>query len=188
MTRQQIEQRPAFTFMMDAHNSIGQKRKYTGEPYGNHPLAVTVLLVEHYPFVTPEMIDAALLHDVPEDVGNPDANPNHWQNYTIDAVTDRFGPVTGLYVDGLTERTYPGLNRAKRKALEAERLWHTCNQVHTIKLCDMLDNTADIMKNDPGFAKTYMQEKRHLLLHGLRNGYPPLWNLCNDRVENYFKH
>ena len=42
-----------------------QRRKYTGEPYVLHPVGVSKIVetVSH----TPEMIAAALLHDVVED-------------------------------------------------------------------------------------------------------------------------
>lgn len=48
-----------------AHEGIGQVRKYTGEPYINHPAAVAELVssVPH----TPEMLAAAWLHDTVED-------------------------------------------------------------------------------------------------------------------------
>jgi (p)ppGpp synthase/HD superfamily hydrolase len=47
------------------HASIDQRRKYTNEPYINHPAAVAELVrsVPH----TEEMLCAAWLHDVVED-------------------------------------------------------------------------------------------------------------------------
>ena len=43
----------------------GQVRKYTGEPYWTHPIAVAHL-VKSVPH-TPEMVAAALMHDILED-------------------------------------------------------------------------------------------------------------------------
>ena len=44
----------------------GQRRKYTGEPYSTHPIGVSKI-IETIPDHTPEMVAAALLHDVVED-------------------------------------------------------------------------------------------------------------------------
>jgi len=55
----------AYRYAEEAHK--GQVRKYTGEPYINHPVAVARIVAG----VTDdcEMICAALLHDVIEDCG-----------------------------------------------------------------------------------------------------------------------
>ena len=55
----------AGTYAKNAH--IGQKRKYTGEPYITHPTAVAELLRINYKDTTEDMYMAALLHDVVED-------------------------------------------------------------------------------------------------------------------------
>src|ERR1700719_3147112 len=54
-------------FATAAHTAVKQTRKYTHEPYINHPAAV-VKLVASVPH-TPEMLAAAWLHDVVEDTG-----------------------------------------------------------------------------------------------------------------------
>lgn len=55
----------ARVFATAAHGAVGQVRKYTGEPYINHPAEVVQIVrsVQH----TPDMIAAAWLHDVVED-------------------------------------------------------------------------------------------------------------------------
>jgi (p)ppGpp synthase/HD superfamily hydrolase len=183
----QLRQRPAHAFMVAAHNSVNQKRKYTGDPYWTHPEAVAEILIANYPYANNAEIDAALLHDVVEDVGNPELWPTTWHNYSLDVIEHHFGPQVALLVDGLTERSYPGLNRAERKALEVQRIDRCCSSVKTVKLCDLLHNTADITDHDPGFAVKYMREKRHLLDHGLIGAYPPLWKKADRFVKNYFK-
>lgn len=167
--------RPSLAFAIAAHEAVGQKRKYTNEPYWTHPAAVADILIQQCHWATPEMIAAADLHDVVEDTG-----------VSLDIIDKVFGPKVALYVDGLTERKYPGLNRAKRKDLEAMRLGRACREVQTIKLCDLIHNTVDITEHDPDFAKVYMREKRDLLLHGLRGGDVLLWLKANEFVEQYF--
>jgi (p)ppGpp synthase/HD superfamily hydrolase len=72
-------ERCALEFATTAHASINQRRKYTGEPYIVHPIAVAELVrsVPH----TPEMIAAAYLHDVVEDTP-----------VTIEEIREEFGP------------------------------------------------------------------------------------------------
>jgi (p)ppGpp synthase/HD superfamily hydrolase len=131
-----------------------QTRKYTGEPYFNHVLAVATQ-VEAWGG-TPEMIAAAYLHDVLEDTDE-----------TAERLLAIFGPVVVGYVQELTDKftkaRYPKLNRAERKVAEARRLATASLEARVIKLADMADNTASIEKHDPGFAKTYLREKAFLL-------------------------
>src|SRR5690606_38890864 len=101
-------------FAMKAHaevrnpdGSIGQKRKYTGEPYILHPMSVAGI-VATTPFATKTMIAAALLHDVVEDT-----------TYTLKDIEDRFGKEVARLVDWLTDLSTPADgNRAKRKLAE----------------------------------------------------------------------
>lgn len=161
-------------FQTAAHAAVGQVRKYSNIPYYTHPQAVAELLIEHAQSVTADMVMAAYLHDVIEDT-----------QVKLDLILQQFGPTVALYVDGLTERQYPGLNRAKRKILEAERLSRTPREVKTIKLCDLLHNTADITKNDPDFARVYMVEKRFLLDNALLGGDEGLWSMADAFVREY---
>lgn len=130
----------------------GQVRKYTNEPYIVHPREVAVLVatVAH----TPEMLAASLLHDVVEDTP-----------VTIEEVASEFGPGVEFLVSALSDH-YTGPehgNRAERKAKEAARLSTHGYEVHTIKVADLLSNSRTIAEYDPGFARVYMAEKRHLL-------------------------
>ena len=60
--------RKAQVYAMAAHAAVGQKRKYTGEPYIVHPGEVASI-VASVPGSTPDMVAAAWLHDVIEDTG-----------------------------------------------------------------------------------------------------------------------
>lgn len=147
-----------------AHQAAGQTRKYTGEPYYLHPLAVADTVAQ-VAGATPEMVAAALLHDVVEDTA-----------ITHEEIALAFGDgVAGLVFD-LTDQ-YAGPeqgNRATRKAMEQARLSHVRPQAQTIKYADLIDNTARIVDLDPTFAKVYLKEKR-ALLDVMRDGDAALW-------------
>lgn len=57
----------AYYFAMAAHAAVGQKRKYTGEPYIVHPVEVCDIITHNVEWSNDEMCCAALLHDVVED-------------------------------------------------------------------------------------------------------------------------
>lgn len=141
----------AITLATDAHEGV--ERKYTKEPYINHPQRVSarVAMVEG---ATYEMICAAVLHDTVEDT-----------DLTLDDIEKYCGPVVRRYVDGLTDKfdpeSHPG-NRKVRKALEAERLGKESWEVRVIKLADILDNLVGTDPADP-FSEVFLREKTHLL-------------------------
>jgi len=162
----------AYEFAKEAHGE--QKRKYTGEPYINHPVAVAQLVAS----VTEdcEMIAAALLHDVIEDTA-----------VTYKDLVDTkngFGPHVANLVWWLSDvsRLEDG-NRKIRKHLDRLHISGAPSNAKTIKLADLCDNTSSITKYDPGFAKIYMEEKK-ALLPLLATGNPVLLlqarTLCND--------
>lgn len=161
-------------FAVAAHASIKQVRKYTGAPYFTHPLDVAEA-VAGVPGATPEMIAAALLHDVLEDTG-----------ITADLIGAMFGYEVKTYVLGLTDRftpeRHPGMNRAERKQAEAVRYGYEPYEVATVKLGDVTDNTKSIGEHDEKFLKVYGPEKRFLLGH-LRHGDAGLWLKADDALS-----
>lgn len=143
----------ATVFATQAHS--GQKRKYTGEDYIVHPIAVAELVRERGG--TEDMIIAALLHDTVEDT-----------EVTVIDIEREFGMVVATWVEELTDvfthEAYPEWNRARRKKAEAERLGTVSDEAKEIKLCDLMDNTASIVFHDAGgFAPIYLKEKAFLL-------------------------
>ena len=142
----------ALEFARRAHE--GQLRKYTEEPYIEHPkrVADTVRTVAH----TTEMICAAYLHDVVEDTP-----------VSSEEITKRFGRKVALLVEELTDEymkeNYPHLNRKQRKKLEVKRQATISTEAKTIKLADVIDNTPDILRNDPDFAQKYIPEMEALV-------------------------
>jgi (p)ppGpp synthase/HD superfamily hydrolase len=139
----------AYRFAKEAHD--GQERKYTGEPYIVHPVSVAKKVQS----VTDgcESICAALLHDTIEDT-----------SVTYNDIDKAFGYSIARLVLELTEFSVKeDGNRATRKALDARYLGRASARAQTVKLADLIDNTSSIVEHDPGFARTYMEEKVELL-------------------------
>lgn len=141
----------ARAFAIGAHEAIGQRRKYTGEPYWHHPRAVARM-------VWTETLDArstaaAWLHDVLEDT-----------QVTVETIGMLFGAEVAQLVAEVTDVSRPeDGNRAARKALDRAHLASASPEAQTIKVADLIDNTSSIVQHDPGFARIYMAEKRALL-------------------------
>lgn len=162
----------AIAFAAQAH--IKQVRKYTGEPYIYHPLEVAGIVyyesLKHY-FVGaevrrhPEMIAAAVLHDVVEDCG-----------VTFTELEREFGTDVSDLVFWLSDCVeHTRGNRATRKRLEAIRLGCAPLFAKIVKLADLCSNTSSIVEHDRGFAfKTYLPEKAFILeqLHYHGAGVP----------------
>ena len=153
-------------FARIAHGA--QARKYTGEPYITHPIAVANL-VETVPH-TQEMLAAALLHDVVEDTSV--------QLFEIEA---KFGGEIAKLVEWLTDVNQHVGNRKARKALDRERLAKAPAEVQTIKLADLIHNTKSIEQHDPGFWKVYKQEKI-ALLDVLTKGDRSLMHIAQQQI------
>lgn len=157
-----IEKAAAFAFA--AHTAIGQKRKYTGAPYIEHPERVA-RLVRIAAFGSSDMIAAAWLHDVVEDTPIDQTD-----------IASHFSPEVSVLVDWMTDKTtLADGNRALRKSKERERWSGAPPAAQTIKLADAFDNAQDILANDADFAKVYLAEMRLLL---------PILNQGNERLRN----
>lgn len=163
--------REAYLFAAEAHERVGQKRKYTEEPYIFHPIAVAnlVRVVPH----DQDMVAAAFLHDVVEDTGTSfnDLRKAGFSERVVSLVywlTDISSSEDG--------------NRKERKAIDREHNAQAPKDAQTIKLADLIDNTQSIVDHDPGFARIYLHEKR-LLLTVLVKGDPYLWKLAMGLVQ-----
>ena len=158
----------AIRFATKAHRN--QVRKYTGEPYIQHPLAVAEIVrtVPH----TEEMLVAAVLHDVVEDT-----------DVTIQDICNEFGTVVGMYVEYLTDISTPEHgNRAQRKLLDARHYARGPAQAQTIKVADFIHNTADIHTHDPRFWEVYKHEK-WIALNLLTDADPQLWERAAKQIK-----
>lgn len=155
-----------------AHSSISQRRKYTNEPYINHPRKVAYLV--QVVGGSSDMISAAYLHDVLEDVApqNPLFNEENIRMQFGNNVTDLVKWLTDI------SKKEDG-NRDVRKKMDRDHIASAPPEAKTIKLADLIDNSLTICEYDPGFARLYLKEKR-LALEVLKDGSSVLWNMAND--------
>ena len=164
-----------FEYIKSKHGD--QKRKYSGAPYWTHLWAVAEI-VSVYGNDQME-VEVALCHDLIEDTDATYADLedqlNALQytevelNYILKGVED----LTDVFVSS----DYPTLNRRKRKELEAERLLGISGHSQTVKYADIIDNTASILAEDPGFSRVYMGEITRYILK-LNQGNPELYQRC----------
>lgn len=141
----------ADAFAMRAHGSIDHRRKYIGTPYIEHPRAVARMVGAVG--LGGMAVIVALLHDVVEDTP-----------FTVEDIRREFGDEVADRVSILTdEAPTPGRNRAARKAATVARLAGADRIVQSVKLADLIDNTATIVEHDPKFARVYLAEKIALL-------------------------
>lgn len=148
-----------------------QKRKYTGLPYVTHCIAVAEMVATVSD--DSEVIAAAILHDCLED--------------TLATFTDillAFGPRVARLVMEVTDASRPGDgNRATRKLIDLQHLAKSSPEGATIKLADIIDNSRDILKHDPDFAKLYLKEKA-AALSVLQHGNKALFNAADGILED----
>lgn len=154
----------AMVFAREKHKE--QRRKYTGNPYADHLAEVAGIVAT---VLSGEVsIATAWLHDVVED-----------QNVTIQEIEDLFGFDVALGVFGLSD-VEEG-TRAQRKAAARDRLASCFGWIQTIKCADLISNTSSIVRHDPKFAVTYLEEKR-LLLDVLTKADRRLWELASAQA------
>jgi (p)ppGpp synthase/HD superfamily hydrolase len=135
-------------FAREAH--MDQVRKYTGNPHVDHLAEVAGIVATLDLPEGPIAIATAWLHDAAEDQGVSGAR-----------LHILFGGDISEGVMWLTD--FEQGNRAERKHLSRERLAMAPGWVQTIKCADLISNTSSIVKHDPKFAVTYLEEKRLLL-------------------------
>ena len=141
----------------------GQVRKYTGEPYVVHSLAVARTVAKVFPSAM--AVSAAVLHDVVEDT-----------DVTLEDLRGcvYIGPYVTCLVDDLTDVSKPtDGNRATRKAIDRAHTARAHPMAKLVKLADLIDNSRDIFAMDPGFAPVYAAEKAALLDEALQPAAAP---------------
>lgn len=144
-----------------------QLDKYTKQPYIHHPAEVAGRVAAFLPNFHPA-IATAWLHDTVEDT-----------DATHDDIKRLFGSVVAEGVWWLTDSEEG--NRETRKRLSRERLAKAPGWVQTVKVCDLIANTASIAVHDPKFAVTYTAEKA-LTLDALLLADPLAKQLAYDQL------
>jgi guanosine-3',5'-bis(diphosphate) 3'-pyrophosphohydrolase len=173
------EIRRAFVFAADAH---APQRRRTGEPYITHPVAVGVILVDLLgPGVDTTLLQAALLHDVPEDTPRK-----------IEDVAAAFTPEVTAMVDGLTKiRRVKYLHPEEEQAENYRKMLLSMSRdlrVILIKLADRLHNMRTLHGLSPEQREKVARETRDIyapLAHRLGIGTvkAELEDLCFQHLE-----
>jgi (p)ppGpp synthase/HD superfamily hydrolase len=178
---QTVIEEKAASFARAAHESINQLRRFDLQPYFEHPARVAEILrgID----ASSEVIAAAYLHDVVEDVpleslrdlaiayGAATVCEQFWSEVDHDSRTNKLKMIDALFgervarlVDEVTNLIKPeDGDRAFRKQTEMMHLAQASPEAQTIKLADLIDNSNDIEKHDPDFARNYLKDKAELL-------------------------
>lgn len=129
----------------------GQVRKYTNEPYINHPLRVSQWLAQ---FNVGELIEAAAIcHDVIEDTG-----------VSHSALEMTVGIQVADLVLEVTNLEFPeGSPRVEKFWHNIVKLVRSSHQAQTLKCGDIYDNCKDVYELDASYAARYIAEKFFLV-------------------------
>ncbi len=145
----------------EAHN--GQERKVTGTPYISHPFSVASIVSNYTD--NEEIIIAALLHDVIEDVDK--------DGYREQDITDTFGQrVADLVLDVSEDKSLP---YDERKKEYLDRVKELDQDALLIKYADLYHNTLSILEDAKRYPKK-LQETMNVAVYqnNVRNLYREL--------------
>ena len=126
---------------------FGQLRD-EGTPYVIHPIRVTLILIRELNIKDPNLLCAALLHDVVED-----------GSMTIEEIDNQFGLEVARIVKGVTRQKpekESEKEKEKNKLRKIEKIASSDQKIRLVKLCDKLDNTRShsfIPEDSPGYKK-----------------------------------
>src|SRR4051794_29204390 len=120
-----------------ARKHAAQRRKgATAEPYVNHLLEVASLVANSLHAPDPNLVIAALLHDVVEDTG-----------VTREEVEHLYGADVAALVMEVTDDK--SLSKAERKRLQVANAPKKSERAQRIKLADKISNLRSILASPP---------------------------------------
>jgi (p)ppGpp synthase/HD superfamily hydrolase len=123
----------------------GDQRRPTGAPYTEHLLEALEVLVTGAGVTTPEVLCAALLHDVVEDTG-----------CTLDEISAAFGPRVAELVGWVTiPEPGPGQDRASVKTGYLRGLDRAPHDAILVKLADRASNAQTLGNLPPARQRAY---------------------------------
>lgn len=136
-----------FHYCVDKHSDVIRK---SGLPYYTHPLNVTLILLNEFPYSDAESVVACLLHDIIEDV----------EGIKKSTIEDEFGLEVAEMVDAVTKIRHENTAKLQTKASTARKLFLSLVKdirVVLIKLSDRLHNMRTLHYLSPekqvGIAK-----------------------------------
>lgn len=150
-----------------ARHHAGQFRKDGDTPYISHPARVALVVVALFRCYEPEVIAAALLHDVMEKAG-----------VTYDEIESEFGARVAKMVSVLSkDLRLPG-KRSEREYLQRLRVadWPT----RLIKLADGYDNLCDAKTGE----ERKKRSKKAIAALALSTGSHPAMRLAREIVRS----
>jgi len=140
----------------------GQLIKKTSTQYYTHLIAVAEMADP----VALWGYEIGLCHDLLEDTNTTAENLKAALlkfGYDLDEATYITARVVEL-TDVFTRAAYPGLAKASRKKMEAERLCNISAGAQTVKYCDLVDNIKWVLQYDKKHAVEYLKKKGLLAL------------------------
>lgn len=127
-----------------------QIRKHgRGEPYMSHVEAVVAILKRHG-HTSEDLLAAAYLHDTVEQTDT-----------SITEIYNLFGTEVAKFVYWLTDEKRG--NKAMQRQISAWRVSRAPLEAKYIKLADIIDNTRNIVANNPDAAPEYLVEKKQAM-------------------------
>ena len=142
----------------------GDRRQ--SEPYINHPLRVAIRIMSHYGIRDPDVVAAALLHDVVEDHAAELAPAGTTEAAQTEAalavLAERFGPRVAELVAAVTNPEYdPGRDRHVQYREHVAASLNRSPWARVIKASDFTDNGAGLLYTTgpkvPDLADKYAQ-------------------------------
>lgn len=138
--------RDAYDLLISKH--AGQRQKVNGRPYVEHPIAVAADIGEEG--FDPEMVAAALLHDIVED-----------SDESVEEVRGRFGDRVADLVDAMTDEAVDVEPYEWRKSMHRERVVAVGPDAAAIFAADKLNNVRALRsayrEEGEGVAKRFKQ-------------------------------
>jgi predicted HD phosphohydrolase len=131
------------------------------EPYINHPLRVAIRIMSHYGIRDPDVVAAALLHDVVEDHA-AELAPGGTTEAALAVLAGRFGPRVAELVAAVTNPEYdPGRDRHVQYREHVAASLDRSPWARVIKASDFTDNGAGLLYTTgpkvPDLAAKYAQ-------------------------------
>ncbi len=156
-TKQNIsELRKAYLFASEAHKGV--YRKFSGEEYITHPIAVANIVRKNKKSKQLHMLlTCALLHDVVEDV----------EGITVETIQKIFGDFVASIVAELTSD--PNEIKKLGKAIYLlNKMIHMTSYALVIKLADRLHNCSKFPSEPEKFTTKYVSQTR-FIIDGLKS-------------------
>lgn len=152
-----------------AHDAIGQKRKFTDQPYWQHSCAVADRISLHSD--DEALIAAGWLHDVVEDT-----------HLDIWHIRSHFGNEVAQYVSDVTKQKPYGEHGDLNTLSEINRLMTVCSKSKLLKLCDIRCNIEDMSPEcGIGFITEWLTKKFAMVL-AIKQTSPEHVELCDEII------